>query len=487
MIILLSLAFLALMQPEPPSPESEWYPPTESFAGETQPLTYSYSTSGTGTVPGTGVLNLQLVDINGRLRNEIYGSESFYLRFVTPFNSWVIFLYEWYPPGNVPKGHWLIWAAGPASTGAGVIINMGYFRPERGEPERQHVWKCWLWDPNTGNWAVGILRFNYYRFPRAIIDRVDYPQNIVVGKSYELKVYVRNLGEKSYTYKVRVQGGGLTFDSLEKTVNVPAQSTSTVTFTFTVQMGGILSVDVALYGDTTQLDSKHVSLASKALKPGPMVTRDVTPTTLKEGEEATLTVTFINKGSGEAKQVTAKIDAPGFMVVKGMDFSPNVPPGGSGKVTFTLRPLEGGRKTVKVEVMYVDEQGNRYSDTLEASLIVLVKLNVYAQDKDGNQLQIPITINQNQYISFSDWVDPTSGIQLNAPKTVEKDNVRYIFEQWSDGNTLASRQLSITKSTTLTAVYRVEYHVTVSSPYGEVSGEGWYPAGEEATISVSPT
>jgi len=457
-----------IAQVEPPSPEEEWYPPAPSGGVYSpMPSQYKYGIAGIGPMPSPGTLNLLFRDINLKIRTEFYDKESFYLEFVSPFNSFYIFLYEYYPPGNVPRGHWLIYGAGPITTGAGVRVDIGLFIPETNEPEGQHVWKCWLYNSLTGGWATGIARFNYFKFPRVEIETVEYPQELIVGRSYELKVYVRNLGEIDYTYSVEVEGAGVSFTSKQQTVSITSQSQSVVTFPFTVLMSGTLNVRISVFGDHTLLDSKSVSLTSKILKPGPMIAGDINPKVLREGEDVSLSLTFMNRGEGEARQVYLNIEAPGFMIINSGSFSPNVSPGGYGSAVFTLRPLEGGYKTIRVTITYSDIIGNTYTDTIQySSLLVLVKFKVYSQDKDGNILQIPIVINGKTNVAYEEWIDPTKDIAIEAPRVVEKENVpylsniRYVFEQWSDGNTVPQRKVSLTKSLTLIAVYRVEYTLT---------------------------
>ncbi|MEM1523085.1 MAG: hypothetical protein QXU69_08660 [Thermofilaceae archaeon] len=491
MIVLCLLAFLlpAIAMAEilePPSPEEEWNPPPPT---EERPM-YAQQLTTVGTsasVPGAGALTIELLDATLRVRREFYVGERIIMRFVSPFNSFYVFLYEWYPPGTVPRGHWLIWGAGPYRTGAGAVIHIGYFYPEPNEPEGQHVWKLWLYDPTTGSWASGIIRWNYFSFPRACISRVDYPQELIVGRSYDLKVYVQNLGEIDYTYAVEVEGYGVTFSSRRLEIRVQSKATVEVLLPFSVTASGALNVKVSLYGDNTLIDSKTISMASKLLKPGPMSAGDIAPTVLKEGEEASLVLTFINRGEGEARQIFARVEAPGFMLVSGVDTSPNVPSGGSGRVTFTLRPLEGGRKTVKFTITYSDIAGNTYSDIIETSVLVLVKLNVHSESTDGRLLQVNIDIDGRKYTSFSDWIDPTRSLSLEAPQIIEEGRTRYVFERWSDGATAASRTITLSKSATIAAVYRVEYYVSLTSPFGEVKGGGWYPKDSTATIRVEPS
>jgi len=64
--------------------------------------------------------------------------------------------------------------------------------------------------------------------------------------------------------------------------------------------------------------------------------------------------------------------------------------------------------------------------------------------------------------------------------------VRYQLKGWSDGATAAGRSLSVNSSLTLTLTYRVQYLISVNSPFGEPKGSGWYEDGSKATYSIDP-
>ena len=479
------LTTFVLAQPEPSSPEQEWYPPEPAERNAT--MAYAFSVVGTTSVPSPGALRIELVDRNGRVRSEFYGDELFYLRFVSPYSTFYLYLYEWYPPGNVPSGHWLIFGAGPFSPGAGAIVNVGYFQPERGEPEGQHVWKLWLFDPSSRSWSSGIVRFNYFRYPRAKIEGVDLPQTLYIGQSYNMNVRVKNTGEVDYTYTVEVEGAGLVFGAREQSVRIPAGSTVTVIFTFNLVSSGTLSVTVRVKGNGTVVDSKTVQLTAQVLKPGPMALGDVFPVTFREGEEQAVVFAFVNRGEGEARSVSARLEAPGFVLVKSMDFSPNVPAGGTGRVSFTVRASEGGRKTLRVVVSYADAAGKTYEDVLEAQVLVLVKLKLEPRTLKGESLPVQLKVGDEKTTIFERWVDPTAAIHVEAPEVVEGRGVRYVFKAWSDGVTSPIREIALIKSASITAMYRVEYLVTAESEYGEVSGSGWYEEGSQAIIKVYPS
>jgi hypothetical protein len=63
--------------------------------------------------------------------------------------------------------------------------------------------------------------------------------------------------------------------------------------------------------------------------------------------------------------------------------------------------------------------------------------------------------------------------------------VRYVFVQWSDGSESASKNVKVTQSVTYVAKLKVEYLLTLNSPYGNPQGAGWREKGSLATFSVA--
>src|SRR5208337_2266705 len=95
---------------------------------------------------------------------------------------------------------------------------------------------------------------------------------------------------------------------------------------------------------------------------------------------------------------------------------------------------------------------------------------------------------QTQNGSFTPLKLQHGSHSLQAPLIVQGDiGERYVFVGWSDGVNSDPRQISLTKPTTLTALYRTEYYLAAQSDKGRVVGEGWYEMGSQAIVAVTPT
>jgi len=85
------------------------------------------------------------------------------------------------------------------------------------------------------------------------------------------------------------------------------------------------------------------------------------------------------------------------------------------------------------------------------------------------------------------WIaESTHSLEVPAMIQVQS-NVRYVFEAWADGNSSSKRTVSVSSSSTFVAQYRAEYFLSISSPYGNPVGEGWYTRGRIAEPSVQGT
>ena len=71
-------------------------------------------------------------------------------------------------------------------------------------------------------------------------------------------------------------------------------------------------------------------------------------------------------------------------------------------------------------------------------------------------------------------------------RTVDMNNTRYFFVQWDDSNSSTERLVTLTDNTTINAIYRVQYFVSVVSQIGVIRGSGWYDANSSIEPSLQP-
>lgn len=87
------------------------------------------------------------------------------------------------------------------------------------------------------------------------------------------------------------------------------------------------------------------------------------------------------------------------------------------------------------------------------------------------------------------WYKEGTNVSLTAPDVVPIAlGARYKFKYWDvDDESLAGGTITVLmdENHTATAHYAIQYYLTVYSPYGIASGEGWYDANETAYVSLS--
>ena len=90
-------------------------------------------------------------------------------------------------------------------------------------------------------------------------------------------------------------------------------------------------------------------------------------------------------------------------------------------------------------------------------------------------------------VSGSGWYDEGSTAEIKIQDTsIDYNNgTRVIFDKWSNGLTAPTIYITVTEHTAITALWRKQYFIEVSSKFGEVSGGGWCDEGSIVTISVS--
>jgi M6 family metalloprotease-like protein len=91
----------------------------------------------------------------------------------------------------------------------------------------------------------------------------------------------------------------------------------------------------------------------------------------------------------------------------------------------------------------------------------------------------------------SAWYQPNATVTVSAdnPSNVTANASRNLFSSWSGDLTSNSTTITVTmnKPVTLQANWVKQYYVTIISPTGSPSGQGWYNAGSVVTVGVQST
>jgi hypothetical protein len=153
--------------PVPPvSPEESWQPPDESGQSVEPPVPveqYSQTTAGmqiappSPVIPGSAgsIVKAYLVDRYGRTVTNLYGNEALYL-VVSVNGPGYFYLWEYYPYGSTPYGHWLCYRWDRPYAG---IWRVGPFVAQSFDPTGRYTWKLWFLSGHS--WSTRSLSFNY--------------------------------------------------------------------------------------------------------------------------------------------------------------------------------------------------------------------------------------------------------------------------------------------------------------------------------------
>ncbi len=89
------------------------------------------------------------------------------------------------------------------------------------------------------------------------------------------------------------------------------------------------------------------------------------------------------------------------------------------------------------------------------------------------------------------WYAPNSTVTVSAsnPSNVTADTARFFFSSWTGYTLSNSTSVTVTMRgpVTLQANWVKQYYVTIISPTGTPSGQGWYNSGTVVTVSVRST
>ncbi|MEM3227434.1 MAG: hypothetical protein QXK65_00610 [Candidatus Micrarchaeaceae archaeon] len=87
------------------------------------------------------------------------------------------------------------------------------------------------------------------------------------------------------------------------------------------------------------------------------------------------------------------------------------------------------------------------------------------------------------------WYNADTVAQIGVSQEIVpvSNGVRAVFKGWSTGISSNSIKLVVNSSLNISAVWQLQYLVNASSPYGKVSGVGWYNADSPAQIKINIT
>jgi hypothetical protein len=251
---------LAQSEATPPmSPDDTWQPPYDS--GTSLDPSVGVETYGQNwpalqipmpsqVEPGipSSITNAYLVNSYGQLLTNLYSTQQVYL--IISFNGpGYFYLWEYYPSGSSPYGHWLCYRW--YRPGAG-IWRIGPFAAQQWDSSGRYFWKMWF--ISGFSWSTRTLSFNYTRgyYPNDLPGPTPTPVAAPVINSFNASLSSLELGQTatltwttSNANSVTISPGVGTVASSGTTTVTPSATTA-YTLTATGNSGNPISSSLTI-------------------------------------------------------------------------------------------------------------------------------------------------------------------------------------------------------------------------------------------------
>ena len=327
----------AAAQSSPPSnPDAFWQPPDdgiESVAPSVGVETYqqNYPNLQLAPVPsvpigpGGAIVNAYIVNSYGQILSTLRGNETCYL--VISINSpGYFYLWEYYPAGSTPYGHWLCYRWYRPYAG---IWRIGPFQAGAWDPSGRYIWKMWF--QSGGFWSTRTLSFNYARgyYPPGTTIPVPQPVYPPVINSFNTNAPTIDIGQTATLTWTTSNTSSVSIAPDVGTVATAGSTTvsPTATTTYTLTASGNSGNPVTSFTTITVM-------------PRVPPTFNSSQSTIEAGKSATL-----SWNAPSATQVS--ISGVGNFGYQG---TTQVTPDKSSTYTLTAYYIDGGRQTAYVTV-----------------------------------------------------------------------------------------------------------------------------------------
>lgn len=164
---------------------------------------------------------------------------------------------------------------------------------------------------------------------------------------------------------------------------------------------------------------------------------------------------------------------PGFSSDLVINVSPNAT-AGSYTLTVLAEDAQGKARSIPLRLIILQEE-KPSTGTVEID----VSPRIDSLILDGSSLSA------KDLVAFRTWNIGEEHYLSAAPEVELGSGTKYIFDGWSDGVKSPERTVSVTTSSiVIVGNYKPQYLLTVTSPFGEVRGTGWYDSGTTADFAI---
>jgi len=173
-------------------------------------------------------------------------------------------------------------------------------------------------------------------------------------------------------------------------------------------------------------------------------------------------------------------------------FSLDAPPdSGDYYVAFVCKTYDPGAKMYNMTKPSEELQwdSGTYSDIFNARLVVQksqATLTIRLENIKTAEIKLQGETQKIEDGELKLKLSTDASYTLEMPKQIDVDSgTRALFVRWSSGETSNIRTIIFTDDLTVSAVYKVQFLLTVNSEMGNPQGGGWYDSGTTVTFSVN--
>jgi M6 family metalloprotease-like protein len=276
-----------------------------------------------------------------------------------------------------------------------------------------------------------------------------------------ITVQISNSGtEAANNVPLEVDLDGQLYTNLQLSVNAGATAPSTFTW---VSRTGSYTFKVVIDPDNTLNNTNRANnTATFTLNVGPSLTINV-PLNITASGNIWVTI------NGAKYNMTSN------------QFQTSVP---SGNITIQIQPAVNVSQGVRQSFTSWSDGNTQNPREITVNSTTVLQA-VYSK-------QYLLAVNANGGTTTpSAWYAPNSTVTVTAanPSNVTANTSRYMFTSWSGDLSSNSTSITVTmtKPVTLQANWIKQYYLSIVSPTGSPSGEGWYSAGTIVTVGVQST
>lgn len=295
--------------------------------------------------------------------------------------------------------------------------------------------------------------------PNVIITNFTYGDGAVaVGSNFDLGFTFQNMGTVALQNMVVTVDGGenfaisggtntFYFDSLwagySLTQTVPMQVLSNAT-------SGAKGITISFKYEYVENDARSsstsdIKISVPVTQPDRFELGDpAVPEGVTAGEDAAITMSYVNKGKGDISNVEASIEGDGITSSQPTQYIGNVASGASGSIGFPFNATAAGSTEAKLRVTYEDSNGQsqtkEFTVTIDAQEAVVVPddtVDTDTTEQEDTPTWIPVVI---AVVAVAVIVLIVLLVLRRRKKTKKQDDSDDDWDNWDSGNSGDSAQ-----------------------------------------------